>query len=229
MSNGLERIKARIRALLAKTVANGCTEGEALAAAEKAFAMMCEHGLSHDELSIGRSKAPTLKSRRTPLDDLWITVATVCRCQAVVQYGCGLDWVYIGPEPWPEVAVWLQGTLTGAHGRALEDFRKSAVYQRRRVARTRAAARRQFTVGFVDQVRLKLWEMARAQLGEIKRDLAIVERATKQELQDTRSLDHLGKASNARNLARDRAAGQDAGRRTNVNWGVQGSTPKLLA
>jgi len=45
-----DRLLRRIRALLAKTVENGCTEGEAMAAAEKAARMMAEHELSMSDL-----------------------------------------------------------------------------------------------------------------------------------------------------------------------------------
>ncbi len=46
----IERIAARIRALLAKTVENGCTEGEALSAAAKAAEMLSRHDLTTDDV-----------------------------------------------------------------------------------------------------------------------------------------------------------------------------------
>lgn len=51
-----ERIAARIRALLAKTVENGCTEDEAVAAAAKAAEMLARHNLTIDEVQIRESK-----------------------------------------------------------------------------------------------------------------------------------------------------------------------------
>lgn len=41
----------RIKALLAKTTENGCTECEAFAALEKAQAMMCENGVSEMDVA----------------------------------------------------------------------------------------------------------------------------------------------------------------------------------
>ena len=55
----------RLRALLDKTVANGCTEAEALAAAEKARAIMAEHGLSTADLAMGQARAEEV-SRAAP-------------------------------------------------------------------------------------------------------------------------------------------------------------------
>ncbi len=51
-----ERIATRIRALLAKTVENGCTEEEAIAAAAKAAEMLARHNLTVDEVQIRESK-----------------------------------------------------------------------------------------------------------------------------------------------------------------------------
>ena len=46
------RISARIRALLSKTVQNGCTEGEALAAAAKVAELLAQYDLSMDEVDL---------------------------------------------------------------------------------------------------------------------------------------------------------------------------------
>lgn len=50
-----EKIAARIRALLAKTVENGCTEDEAIAAAEKAAEMLARYNLTVDEVQMRAS------------------------------------------------------------------------------------------------------------------------------------------------------------------------------
>jgi hypothetical protein len=44
-----EKIAAKVRALRAKTVENGCTEAEAMAAAEKVAQLLAEYGLTVDE------------------------------------------------------------------------------------------------------------------------------------------------------------------------------------
>jgi hypothetical protein len=50
-----EKISARIRALLAKTVENGCTEDEAITAAEKAAEMLARYNLTVDEVEMRAS------------------------------------------------------------------------------------------------------------------------------------------------------------------------------
>ena len=50
-----EKIAARIRALLAKTVENGCTEDEAIAAAAKAAEMLARYNLTLDEVEMRAS------------------------------------------------------------------------------------------------------------------------------------------------------------------------------
>jgi hypothetical protein len=50
-----EKIAARIRALLAKTVENGCTEAEAIEAARKAADMLARYNLTVDEVQMRRS------------------------------------------------------------------------------------------------------------------------------------------------------------------------------
>lgn len=55
MNSERERIAARIRALLAKTVENGCTEEEALNAAQKAAEMLAKYNLTVDEVQMRES------------------------------------------------------------------------------------------------------------------------------------------------------------------------------
>lgn len=50
-----ERIAARIRALRAKTVENGCTEAEAMAAAEKLAQLLCDYNMTMDEADLRAS------------------------------------------------------------------------------------------------------------------------------------------------------------------------------
>lgn len=53
--NNREKLAARIRALRAKTTENGCTEGEALAAAEKLAQLLADHNMTLDEADLRAS------------------------------------------------------------------------------------------------------------------------------------------------------------------------------
>jgi len=55
MATEKEKIAARIRALLAKTVENGCTEDEAIEAARKAAEMLEKYNLTMDEVRLRES------------------------------------------------------------------------------------------------------------------------------------------------------------------------------
>lgn len=82
-----EKICARIRALLAKTVENGCTEDEAIAAAAKAAEMLERYNLSVDEVQMRESPFAKHSERRDDLvgERLWkpavaISELTGARC-----------------------------------------------------------------------------------------------------------------------------------------------------
>ncbi len=60
------RIKARLKALLAKTVENGCTEAEAMAAAQKAADLMAEHDLTYE--TVEDVKAERYSARTRPMN-----------------------------------------------------------------------------------------------------------------------------------------------------------------
>jgi len=70
----LDKLIQRIQGLRAKTVERGCTEQEALAAAEKVAELLDRHGLSMSELDMRRQACEgmgitTDRKRRSPIDD----------------------------------------------------------------------------------------------------------------------------------------------------------------
>lgn len=216
MSDHLEKIKARIRALLAKTTANGCTEGEAMVAAAKAAQMLRDHGLEAQGLEIGPIDRPLHRQKRVKLDDLLGHLALACRCKVIlVKRADGLTVRFIGRLPWPEVATWLHETLEAAHRRAMAEFRAAPEYRRWRTSRTRAQARNRFTAGYVEGLKRKLADLAWPHLDEIRSELAVVKRVHPERGTPLNDLCQAGSG-------RDRTAGIRAGMETNVAWGLQG-------
>lgn len=67
MTDRRERIAATIRALRAKTVENGCTEAEALAAAEKLAKLLAQHDMTLDEAEM---RASPFERHQETHDDL---------------------------------------------------------------------------------------------------------------------------------------------------------------
>jgi hypothetical protein len=89
MTTQRESLLDKIRALLAKTVENGCTESEALAALAKARGLMDSYVVGDDELGLTKEEKAIL--RREPPDSkdphrikflLSRSVAEFCECEA---------------------------------------------------------------------------------------------------------------------------------------------------
>ena len=82
----LEKLKARIQALRAKTIANGCTEGEALTAAAKVAELLDRYDLSLTDVELReavceRRAYETRRKKRIPLDECIGAVASFCDCK----------------------------------------------------------------------------------------------------------------------------------------------------
>lgn len=159
----IERIKDRIRALRQMTEANGCTEAEAKAAAERAMALMARYGLDEIDLSRDQANEPTPSRRRSVVDTLWQVVAEVCRCRGYLQGGGRsgerLVYVYYGAPVDVLVAVYLHELLASAIKRESSDFRRRTEYQARRKPATRSQALRLFQQGLVSRLSQRLREL----------------------------------------------------------------------
>lgn len=116
---------AKVRALLSKTVANGCTEAEALAALTKARAMMAEHDLTDADFAFGgeevRVEAKFKTDRDHARDYLATAVAAFCNCKCWSGFSheetkfCGLESDTI-------FAHWLLDMLGDFVGRELANY-----------------------------------------------------------------------------------------------------------
>ena len=65
MNDSRQKMLDRVRAILAKTMDNGCTEGEAMAALQKARELMAAYEISEAELNVTQEqeKATVRKER----------------------------------------------------------------------------------------------------------------------------------------------------------------------
>lgn len=155
-------IKQKIGALLKMTTASGCTEAEALAAAEKAAALMREHGLSEGDITIGQASARSASKGQSARDDLWKIVAYCTNTAPTVvhEHGKrGAELVFVGRDPGPEIAAYLVAVLNRAMDTAIAEFKAGTFYRRRRSDATRRAAVRDFTVGMVGRLSRRLIEI----------------------------------------------------------------------
>ena len=86
----LDKLKTRIQALRAKTIDNGCTEDEALAAAAKVAELLDRYDLSLTDVEMRaapceRREFETHRKKRIPLDDCIGAVAHFCDCRGLAR------------------------------------------------------------------------------------------------------------------------------------------------
>lgn len=215
-----DRVKARIAALMKMTRASGCTEAEALAAAEKAAALMREYGLSEADITIGQASVGHRSKGRGARDDLWSVVAhcTNTVCTFVHAPGeRGAEVVFLGRDPGPEIAVYLVAVLNRAIDQGVADFRAGTFYRRRRTTSTRRAAVQDFTTGMVLRLSRRLIEIFADTIDMAAKVEAIVAR-------DHRFADATDIAAPSRETRFDDAlwSGWDAANRVNLAHGVGG-------
>jgi hypothetical protein len=106
----------KIRALMAKTTENGCTEYEAMAALDKARAMMDAYEVTEADLQLTKAESAILRSEPPGSNDphrikrgLAMSVAKFCDCR-VWRGNNGL--VFCGLQSDAQFATWLLDNLT---------------------------------------------------------------------------------------------------------------------
>lgn len=227
-----EKLRTKIRALRAKTVENGCTEAEAAAAAELAMRLMAEAGISADDVDKpdwAKAAEPT-QGRRGPQDAVYRIVAYVCGCAGFSDAtGEQRVMVYVGRDPYPEVAAYLHRVCHGAMERALRELRASAQYKAKRKPHTRAAARRAFLEAMANRLSAALLKL-RLEMGMDGHKALVTDAwAHSEATNGLATLQPIKKASGTQRLDRFRELGDQAGRSVNVNWGLSGESAPVAA
>jgi hypothetical protein len=132
----MDRVIQRIQALRAKTVAQGCTEAEALAAAAKVSELLRRHDLTLDEVSVRQSNCEgvsvaTGRKRRAPSDSCTPAIGQFCDCRVWAEGGGdrALRFVYFGLKADVEAARFLHEVVELAFETESAAFRRGEVYQ----------------------------------------------------------------------------------------------------
>lgn len=138
---------AKIKALLAKTVENGCTEAEAIAALEKAGELKAEYAIGHDDIAFGGEQCihegRSVDDRDRIRQNLSAGVASFCECMTWT--GPGFDQInFCGLEGDVGFAHWLLDMLADYVRREL------ASYLRATWSPVKGRVRRRETEGFVN-------------------------------------------------------------------------------
>jgi Protein of unknown function (DUF2786) len=125
----LSRVKARIKALAEKTVSNGCTEAEAIAAADMVGRLLERYALSMEEIDVREERCvqvevPIGGKRRRPIDGCITSIARFCDCKVWIARDLVVpSYVFFGFEADTTMAGYLFSVIDRAMATALIDFR----------------------------------------------------------------------------------------------------------
>ena len=158
----LDKLKLRIQALRAKTIANGCTEDEALSAAAKVAELLDRHDLSLTDVELRaapceRRVFDTHRKKRIPLDDCIGAIAHFCDCRVWREKNAAGEssYVFFGLRSDIEVAHYLAELIDSAVRAELGRFKNSADYGRFR-HQERHLANASFSLGMVASIAERL-------------------------------------------------------------------------
>lgn len=216
MSNANQKLKDRIRALREKTAARGCTEAEAIAAAEKAAQLMRDHGLSDADLTMDEQASASGHGRSVKAK-LWPAIARCTNTAHIVVRtpGIAAEVQFLGRSPGPMVAIYLRDVCEGAVDRAVREFKTTSFYRRRRGLKSKRAAVADFVDGMVNRLRWRLLDVFAPSIDAAAQDEA--SRALAERYSDIRTIK--ATAAPMRHSAA-RAAGWHAGERVTLAHGV---------
>jgi len=129
VAGDLDRLKARLQALRAKTTANGCTEEEALAAAAKVAELLDRHDLSLSDLdlraeSCEQAALETNRKQRQPISACIPAIAEYCDCKVWREKDEAgrIRYVFFGLRPSLEMARYVHDVIATAMQTAWEAY-----------------------------------------------------------------------------------------------------------
>jgi len=184
MNAELAKVKAKIKALAAKTVEAGCSEHEALHAAEMVGRLLDQYNLSMDEIDIREevcvlSEVPAGSKRRRPVDGAVVPIARFCDVKTwhAKRASGAAVYCFYGFEPDVAMAVHLFTVVAAAVRAELVTFKRSRPYA---AAGNRWLATASFQRGLVDRIGDRLEQLKAKRQSDRERD----ERAKAQAAQE---------------------------------------------
>ena len=223
----------RIQALRAKTVEQGCTEQEALAAAEKVAELLDRYGLSLSELDLRQQACEgvgveTGRKRTGPIDDCVPAVAAFFDCRVwgeKTKEGL-LRYVFFGLPADVEAAHYLYDLIEVTFVTETERFKRENLYAELHTTERRSGTN-SFQIGLAHGVARKLDAMRRErEAGMIRssgRDLVPIKASVVDEELARLGIRFHARARNGGRtvLADAYNAGHEAGQRFEVRHGVE--------
>lgn len=229
MTTDLDKLKTRLQALRAKTIANGCTEEEALSAAAKVAELLDRHDLSLSDLEIREEQCEqaaveTNKKQRQPISVCVPAIADFCDCKVWREKDetGRVRYVFFGLKPGIEMARYVYDVIAATmqsewdrHSRAqrfiryTQDERGSFLFG--------------MAVSIADRLTAMKAERSAANRANSGRDLVVVRQAVVEQEFSKLNL-HLrqGRASGKKVAAGAFEAGQTAGKSFVIHPGIGG-------
>jgi hypothetical protein len=231
-TDDLDRLVQRIRALRAKTVEQGCTEQEALTAAEKVAELLDRYGLDLSELDLRKQNCEgigveTERKRRGPIDDCMTTIAAFfdCRVWAETSEDATLRYIFFGLPADVQASVYLHDLIALAFVSETAAFQASEFYRLADSGHRRSATN-SFQIGLARGINQKLRALRQARDeptgGSNGRALVPI----KESMIDD-EMERLGLTFHRRSTARRRVlptaynAGKEAGQRFEYRPGIE--------
>src|SRR6476660_506885 len=127
----LARVKVRIKALAEKTISNGCTEADAMAAAEMVGRLLERYALSMEEIDVREQRCVQIEvpiggKLRRPIDGCVTAIARFCDCKVWVSRDAVLpSYVFFGFDADTALAGYLFTVIDRAMATALTAFRRT--------------------------------------------------------------------------------------------------------
>lgn len=162
----LEKVKSRIRALLQKTSDKGCTEQEAMSAADKVGQLLDAYNLTMNEVLVHMATCEIKKFylnfvNRHPFAGCVTHIADFCDCKVwrkTLKFEHKTEYVFFGFTHDIEYAVFLSETIFGALESEVENFKNTEDYFD---SRSKRSASQSFMHGMADRIAYRLDKMKR--------------------------------------------------------------------
>jgi hypothetical protein len=223
----------RIQALRAKNIEQGCTEQEAMAAAEKVAELLDRYGLSLSELELRQTACEgvgveTGRRRSGPIDDCVPTVAAFCDCRVwgeKTKEGL-LRYVFFGLPADVEAAHYLYDLIEVTLVTETERFKRQSLYAELHTTERRSGTN-SFQIGLAHGVARKLDALRKErEAGMIRssgRDLMPIKASVvDEELARLGMRFHTRERNSGRTVLPDAYhAGHEAGQRFEVRRGIE--------
>lgn len=227
----LDKLVQRIRGLRAKTVDQGCTEHEAMAAASKVAELLDRHGLTLNELDLRRQSCEgvgidTGRKRRGPIDSCMTAIGAFfdCRAWSEISADDTIRYVFFGLPGDVDGAVYLHDLVTQAFETETLAFQNGPIY---RESTERRTATNSFQIGLASGIRAKLEalqaERDAVRRGSSGRDLVPVKQSILEDELQKLGLNFVNRSAlrPKRALADAYGAGKEAGERFEYRAGIE--------